>query len=419
MNADGFLLNPGQTSSPGITSQYISMDMYLAEKKELRNQIFQFQRENEQTLQLLTTQLQQKLSVIDDKLNDSSKPNDMIEFANLKQKNRELEVNLTFLQEKHKLLQSSYVRQKDQLEFLKNTTTEVLKELADLKQLKCVNQTLDLRVVNSKIQSLEQKTNLLTNNQNARSQDFLALYNMTRVTDNNVNEMGKQFANQVLSHERRQNATSSRNFNDLINRFHDIEANQNTTFAEVVSKIDSLEVNVNHSKKENICHSINNESGWFGDYNDIKPFPDENNKFLCLLGYDELLQKRKTVAFTAYRSGSQILQDQTKVLFDQVWTNVGNGYNTSSGIFTAPHAGLYHFAAVILSENDNVFYLGLFHNSVRLSVSWVTGAGFKTGTFDVVLSLQIGDEVYIAAFSRSAIYADSAKSLTFSGHSIS
>ncbi|CAG2198870.1 unnamed protein product [Mytilus edulis] len=173
MYVDGFLLNPGQTSSPGITSQYISMDMYLAEKKELRNQIFQFQRENEQTLQLLTTQLQQKLTVMDDKLKQSNKPNDTIELAYLEHKNQDLKMNLTILQEKHRLLQISYVRQKDQLDLLKNTSAQVIKELSELKQLKSVNQTLDLSVVKSRIQSLEQKLTCLPTTRTLEARTFL------------------------------------------------------------------------------------------------------------------------------------------------------------------------------------------------------------------------------------------------------
>ncbi|CAC5380007.1 unnamed protein product [Mytilus coruscus] len=256
MNADGFLLNPGQTSSPGITSQYISMDMYLAEKKKLRNQIFQFQRENEQTLQRLTTQLQQKLSVMDDKLKESSKANDTIELAQLEQKNRDLELNLTMLQEEHRMPQIRYVRQKDQLHLFKNTTAEVIKELAELKRLKSVIQMLDLHVVQSKIQSLEQKTNLLSNNQNARSQDFLALYNMTRVTDNSVKQMEKHLSVQ-LSSNTRLNATIAKYDGEVITQFHDIEAKQNTTADEFFSKINLLEGRVSNNSKEGNSRSLN------------------------------------------------------------------------------------------------------------------------------------------------------------------
>ncbi|XP_076079017.1 uncharacterized protein LOC143049162 [Mytilus galloprovincialis] len=385
MNADGFLLNPGQTPSPGVKSQYISLDMYLEEKKELRNQIFQFQRENEQTLQLLTTQLQQKLSVMDDKLKDSCKHNDTIELANLEKKNSELEVNLTILQEKLRLLQISYVRQKDQLDLFKNTTAEVMKELAELKQLKGVNQTLDLHVVQSKVQSLEQKTNLLTNNQNARSQDFLALYNVTLATDNNVNKMGIHFTNQILSQERRQNATTFRYFDDLTNRFNNNEANQNTTFAEVLSKINSLAVNVSTNSKK---------------------------------GYDEMIKQGKTVAFSAYRSSQQSLSVGTKVLFNQVWTNVGNGYQPRTGIFTAPRAGLYHFTAVVMSTGGGSLFLKMYHNLIATSGSDTEGDGYKTGTFDVVFNLQKGDEVYIASGATYTIYSNNYKYVTFSGHSI-
>ncbi|CAC5422205.1 unnamed protein product [Mytilus coruscus] len=158
-NIDGFLLEPDHTSSPGVNNQCISIDtcMYLAEKKELRNQIFRFQLENYKSLQILTNQLQHKLSVMDDKLKENTKPNDTIEHAKLEQKYRDLEVNFTLLQENNRLLQRSYVYQKDEMALLKNTTMEVLKELSELKQLKSVQQALDLHAVQSKLQSLEKK----------------------------------------------------------------------------------------------------------------------------------------------------------------------------------------------------------------------------------------------------------------------
>ncbi|XP_063401904.1 uncharacterized protein LOC134686161 [Mytilus trossulus] len=380
MYVEGFLLNPGQTSSPGITSQCISMDMYLAEKKELRNQIFQFQRENEQTLQLLTTQLQQKLTVMDDKLKQSNKPNDTIELAHLEQKNRDLELNLTILQEKHRLLQISFVRQNDQLDLLKNTSTEVIKELSEIKQLKIVNQTLDLRVVQSKIQSLEQKTALLTNNQNARSQDFLALYNVTRVTDANVQNLGGY----ILKQEVKQLTTES-HINVLNNQFLDIEAQQNTTFEEIMAKINTIESQVSNNSKQ---------------------------------GYNEMLKKGETIAFSAYRTSPQSLSDGTKVLFNQVWTNVGNGYQASTGIFTAPREGLYHFTAVLMSTNGGSLFSKIYHNKTPTAGNYITGSGYKTGTFDVVFSLQRGDEVYIAGGGGYTIHSDIGKFITFSGHSI-
>lgn len=123
------------------------------------------------------------------------------------------------------------------------------------------------------------------------------------------------------------------------------------------------------------------------------------------------------IAFSAYRTSSQQLTSGTKVLFNKVWTNVGNGYKQATGIFTAPRAGLYHFTAVILSKSGKDFFLRLYHNMMATSGSWAVGDGYKTGTFDVVLSLEKGDVVYLAG-SGYHVYSDGGQYLTFSGHSI-
>lgn len=51
-----------------------------------------------------------------------------------------------------------------------------------------------------------------------------------------------------------------------------------------------------------------------------------------------------------------------KVVFDQVLTNVGNAYSPSSGVFTAPVTGTYHFNVVLSSPNnrDSGHYMHFF-----------------------------------------------------------
>ena len=39
------------------------------------------------------------------------------------------------------------------------------------------------------------------------------------------------------------------------------------------------------------------------------------------------------------------------IVFDTVSTNVGSGYNNSTGVFTAPVTGLYHFTSNLILEN--------------------------------------------------------------------
>lgn len=127
-----------------------------------------------------------------------------------------------------------------------------------------------------------------------------------------------------------------------------------------------------------------------------------------------MAKKQETVAFSAYRTSYQDLYKGTKILFNQVWTNKGNGYNPSTGIFTAPKAGLYHITA----EHEDDLFLKLYHNELAMSGSYNDGDGYRTGAFDLILSLQKGDEVYIAAQRSDIIYSDGNAYVTFSGHSV-
>lgn len=104
------------------------------------------------------------------------------------------------------------------------------------------------------------------------------------------------------------------------------------------------------------------------------------------------------------------------MIFDKTWTNVGNGYEPSTGVFSAPHPGFYHFTAVVMSMEAKDLYLQLYHNTITTSSSYVKGDGYKTGTFDVVFDLQKGDKVYIAGGGSYTIYSDHAYYVTFTGH---
>ncbi|CAG2204399.1 unnamed protein product [Mytilus edulis] len=130
-------------------------------------------------------------------------------------------------------------------------------------------------------------------------------------------------------------------------------------------------------------------------------------------------KKKDFPAFTAYRSSSQSLSVNEVVKFDKIWTNNGDGYDPSSGVFTAPLAGLYHFAAVVMSVSDATLYLSLYHNNAQISSSYLSDKGFKTGTFDVALTLNKGDKVSIRSGHKSqSIYSASSNYCTFSGHLI-
>ena len=87
---------------------------------------------------------------------------------------------------------------------------------------------------------------------------------------------------------------------------------------------------------------------WSGNLFLIAPFPD-----LCLLvpfvtktdnKRQVSISRSSMVAFSATLTNSipHVNQDQT-IVFDDVLSNVGNGYHASHGIFTAPLPGIYVF----------------------------------------------------------------------------
>ncbi|CAC5381916.1 unnamed protein product [Mytilus coruscus] len=132
--------------------------------------------------------------------------------------------------------------------------------------------------------------------------------------------------------------------------------------------------------------------------------------------FSKMMAKNDVIAFSAYRSLSQSLSTGTVVNFDKVWTNIGNGYNPNIGIFIAPRSGLYHFTSVVMSESK-ALYLRLFHNGAKISSSYMDG-GFKTGLFDVLLSLEKRDTVSIKSTGTYTVHSSGGNYISFSGYII-
>ena len=129
--------------------------------------------------------------------------------------------------------------------------------------------------------------------------------------------------------------------------------------------------------------------------------------------------KNEIPAFSASRSQSKSLGPGEIILFDKVWTNVGNGYNPKTGKFTAPQSGLYQFSGTVMSANKNLLYVYLFKNDKR-TVSFYAGVGYSTGTINMVFKLQKGETVYMKHHKNTqTIYSDYNVYCVFSGFLIS
>lgn len=58
-----------------------------------------------------------------------------------------------------------------------------------------------------------------------------------------------------------------------------------------------------------------------------------------------------------------------KAVFDTVITNHGDGYDKSTGVFTAPHTGLYFFSAHVCSQGNRFVYYSISKEGTPLTKS--------------------------------------------------
>jgi hypothetical protein len=115
------------------------------------------------------------------------------------------------------------------------------------------------------------------------------------------------------------------------------------------------------------------------------------------------------------------LANNEVVKFDKVWTNIGNGYDSSSGVFTAPRGGVYQFSCSAMTASDKTLRLHLMKNDQRTVSLYPGQSGYNTGTLSMVLELKKGDRVYIKQGGRGkSLYSESGSNFCmFSGYFIS
>ncbi|XP_073704988.1 cerebellin 13 [Garra rufa] len=131
--------------------------------------------------------------------------------------------------------------------------------------------------------------------------------------------------------------------------------------------------------------------------------------------------KVKKVAFSVglLASGSQQIGpfDTRKTLvYQKIFTNTGNAYDSNTGIFTAPVNGVYFFRFYAHAQTSDQMAVSLHkNNQLQCSVYSMKPQNNANGSNGVVLSLQKGDEVYTQMWENSWVYDDGNSYTSFSG----
>ena len=63
------------------------------------------------------------------------------------------------------------------------------------------------------------------------------------------------------------------------------------------------------------------------------------------------------------------------IIFEQEVTNIGGYYHTTTGVFTAPEAGVYVFHLSAMTRAGKYMYLAIVRDGVRIGAMLVDGRG--------------------------------------------
>ncbi|XP_076100595.1 complement C1q-like protein 3 [Mytilus galloprovincialis] len=123
--------------------------------------------------------------------------------------------------------------------------------------------------------------------------------------------------------------------------------------------------------------------------------------------------------FQSMLSQPQTPGDKGVIKFDKVVINIQNGYNPTTGIFTALVAGVYQFSYTVMSQAGKHLVVYLSQNNVKQQMTWLKGSSFETGTANNILNLKKGDQVAVKSEGSYTIHSDSTNLYSsFSGYLI-
>ncbi|XP_076106184.1 uncharacterized protein LOC143074809 [Mytilus galloprovincialis] len=260
------------SGNPLSTSQYVTEAEFLKETKFIHQEAGQIRTFVDKSLDVLTSQLQPKFDILDQlqqkfenlehtlsKCENHSESTFSLEQRNtdLEQKYTDLEQKYTDLEQKYTDLEQNYNKLKLDYNLLKldldNKTTELNQKITEIKQLENIKPMAEFKTLQQAVQVVSAQTHSLSINERARSQDFLALYNMTmdskRVLfnlehrqnttaadlSNQLKRLETKTNKQLLGIEKRQNSTAA----DIISRVEAKETSDNLTMTTVQKQINS------------------------------------------------------------------------------------------------------------------------------------------------------------------------------------
>ncbi|XP_044198254.1 complement C1q-like protein 4 [Thunnus albacares] len=133
-----------------------------------------------------------------------------------------------------------------------------------------------------------------------------------------------------------------------------------------------------------------------------------------------MAQERTMVAFTAlaeYGGAHGPFNMDTTLVYNEVITNIGDAYNSCTGIFCAPVAGVYYFTFFYHAGGEHKSRLALMKNCETIVITSdhkSDSDGADNGGNVAFLQLQAGDQVFVHLGANHHLWA-AERHTSFSG----
>lgn len=107
------------------------------------------------------------------------------------------------------------------------------------------------------------------------------------------------------------------------------------------------------------------------------------------------------IGFTARRRSSHL---DKVLIYSQILSQVGGGFNTSTGVFTCPVTGLYLVSMTLQVQTDGLINCWLYKNGFKIRPEiHIDGKGEESASQTAVFYLRQGDSLYIGDCDESNI----------------
>ncbi|CAG2246176.1 unnamed protein product [Mytilus edulis] len=394
LTAHGFLLDKSQGTSgqSGTSNQYVTTSQFYDETKARHLEDQQLRGYVDNALAVLTSQLEQKFVTLDQKFikcENQSVPSQA--YESLEQKYTDLTSKYSDLERKYNQLQSvnnEFNLIKSQLLSVQNKTSEISNDVNILK-LGNIKPLQEIQTLQQELESVSAKTHSLTVNERARSQDFLALYNITIKQKATLSVLNTTSGEQLMK-LRELETNNSKQLLRLVElesntdkQLLRLEQNHNSTTAGIISKMDAMK--------------------------------NQKNKTMSVM-QTQINKNAERVAMTAHPSSSGTVSN-TIMKFDDVKFSVGItnlATYKSTGKFTCEQEGLYMISASVMSYTSEAYYY-ISLNGNYISITYIgnhSGNNDYTGAVTIARKLNPNDKVWLYAPGSWYIYGSLYSKLT-------